>query len=89
MNNPWILHEKYHNVLPLQHSTPERFYYLPEEITLKELLKQINIGGLKIHPKDIDSIDILNYNNKKTLDQNQPLREIIKMQELPYLQLEI
>ena len=72
---------------PIQLSTYEKVYYLPQEIKIAEILKQINIGGLKIHSKDIPNIKIKNYANTKPIEQGVSLRDVIKEQREPFVKL--
>ena len=90
MNNPWILPQQYRAQLPLQTSTFEKVYFVPREMKLTDLLKQINIGGFKIHASDLPNIHINNFHTDKAsqLAHESILSDIIAQQEQPYLKIE-
>lgn len=57
------------------------------EIT--DILKQINIGGFRIHPSDLAEITVKNYLTGNNIDKNTNFKTILKEQKEPYLKLEI
>ena len=56
---------------------------------INELLRQIDIGGFKIHSTDLDKIEVTNYFTRKSIKQEQSLKDSIQQQEPSYLKLEI
>lgn len=50
---------------------------------ISDLLKQINIGGFKIHPSDLLNLHVKNYHSKdnKTLDQEITFENVLKEQK--------
>lgn len=87
LNNPWILEEKYRTVLPIRDSTTERTYFLPQEITLGEVLKHINISGFRVHPTDLPTLRITNLINGAEVPHEATLRDVLSGQHLPFLRL--
>ena len=87
MENPWILPSKYHSIQPLKISTFEKIYFLPQEISVEEILKQINIGGFRIHSKDIQNVELKNHINQKNIDHSTKLRDVVKEQEESFVKI--
>jgi hypothetical protein len=54
---------------------------------LTDLLSQFNLGGLHIHPTDLPNIAPKNYHNGLPLTQNITVKEILTVQEQPYLKI--
>jgi hypothetical protein len=48
----------------IKSSTSERCYFVPLEMSLLEILKEINISGFRIHPNDLENIKIFDTNSK-------------------------
>jgi hypothetical protein len=89
LNNPWILEEKYHLISHIKESTIEKCYFVPGEMNINDLLKQINIGGFRIHPSDLPEITVRNYITGKEIIRDSNLKTLLTEQKEAYLKLEI
>jgi hypothetical protein len=54
LKNTGIFGEKYANIIPVQDSTFEKIYFIPSEMSLNDVLKQINICGLRLSEESIN-----------------------------------
>lgn len=63
--------------MPLKESTTERCYFLPQEITIAELLKNINISGFRVNSKDIPNIKLINFITGTEIPHDWTLRKAL------------
>jgi hypothetical protein len=73
LKNIGIFGSSYLNDVPVQDSTFEKVYYLPCEMTLSDVLKQVNLCGYKLNEESIKATQFFELNSKTELNKESPL----------------
>jgi hypothetical protein len=61
INKPSIFSNKYNSTLPVTEGMLPYVYLLPAEITVAEMLKEVNLCGYLLQPETRDNIEIRLY----------------------------
>jgi hypothetical protein len=87
LKNVGIFGANYLNSLPLQNSTFEKIYYLPVEMSLEDIAKQINICGYKLSNEAVKNIKVHNSKDHSLIESSLKLSEILQHVSTPDITL--